>query len=300
MSSHDMTDERFDELARELRSARPAAPAALREHVREIAAPAVPARRRRFRWALAPAAAAAVAGAVAIGVLSSGDRGRDVATAEAVPAMGAETDLAAASKAPVIPAGRAQLYAADITLRVGDISGATQRALRITRSLGGYVRRVDYGEGAGRGTASLVLRVPIARVQAAIVRYSQLGTILDQHVSLRDVQPRLDRRSARMAELRRAIAGGGELAAARRSSGAPSRPAREQRQVSFATVSLDRPRGPAVVVSPPGPSSALPARWTSRGRGRGGCLRSGRQRRSSARSSLVLQRAGRRLGNLLR
>ena len=63
-----------------------------------------------------------------------------------------------------------------------------------TRALGGYVRTVDYGEGRGEGTARLVVRVPIGRVQTAILRFSELGTILDQHVSVRDVQPGLDRR----------------------------------------------------------------------------------------------------------
>ena len=57
--------------------------------------------------------------------------------------------------------------------------------------------------GRGEGTARLVVRVPIARVQTAILRFSELGTILDQHVSVRDVQPRLDRRFKRIAELRR-------------------------------------------------------------------------------------------------
>lgn len=261
MSSPDLTDERFDEIVHELREARPEAPAVLRERVREIAARPVaprPARRRRLGWVLAPAAAAAVAGAVAIAVLAPGDPGRDAVVTDALRAMpeAVDTGLGAASKAPVAPGERAQLYSADITLRVKDISGATQRALRITRSLDGYVRSLDYGEGTSRGTARLVLRVPIARVQGAIVRYSQLGTILEQHVSVRDVQGRLDRRFARIAELRRTIPAlaGDELATAQAElETLLARQARDRRQVSFATVSLAlTTRDEAVVVSPPG------------------------------------------------
>jgi hypothetical protein len=262
MFSHDVIDERFDELVRELRGAQPETPPALKERVRGIAA-RPPVRERRFRlgWVLAPAAAAAVAGAVAIGVLSTGgERPQQVATPEAAgrtTLKQADTASAGASGAPVAPGNRAQLYAADITLRVRDLSGRTQEALRITRGLGGYLRVVDYGEGTRRGTADLVLRVPIGRVQQAIVRFSGLGVILDQHVSVRDVQPRLDRRFSRMAELRRTIPTltGDSLAAAQAELEAlQTAQARERRQASFATVSLHlRTKGAgAAIPAPPG------------------------------------------------
>ena len=84
--------------------------------------------------------------------------------------------------------------------------------------------------------------MPIGRVQTAILRFSELGTILDQHVSVRDVQPRLDRRFKRIAELRRVIPtlSEDELAAAQAELEAlQTAQARERRQASFATVSLD-------------------------------------------------------------
>jgi hypothetical protein len=253
MSSPDVIDERFDELVRELRSAPPVAPPALRERVREIAA-RPPVRERRFRltWVLAPAAAAA-AGAIAIGVLSSGgDRPQQLASPGARGTLN-QADMAStsarasapvplgASATPVPPGKRAQLYTASITLRVRDLSARTQQALRITRGLGGYLRVVDYGEGARRGTADLVLRVPIGRVQQAIVRFSQLGTILDQQVRVRDVQPRLDRRFRRIAELQRTIPAlqGDALAVAQAELEAlRTAQAGERRRASFATVSL--------------------------------------------------------------
>lgn len=261
MSSPDVIDPKFDELVRELRSAQPEAPPALRERVRELAArPPVPERRLRLTWLLAPAAAVAVAGAVAIGVLSTGgERPQQVATPEAgrTTLKQADTASAGASGAPVAPGSRAQLYSADITLRVRDLSGRTQEALRITRGLGGYLRVVDYGEGTRHGTADLVLRVPIGRVQQAIVRFSGLGVILDQHVSVRDVQPQLDRRFRRMAELRRTIPTltGDSLAAAQAELEAlQTAQARERRQASFATVSihLRTKDAGAAIPAPPG------------------------------------------------
>jgi hypothetical protein len=84
--------------------------------------------------------------------------------------------------------------------------------------------------------------VPIARVQTAILRFSELGTILDQHVSVRDVQPQLDRRFKRIAELRRAIPtlSGAELVAAQAELEVlQTAQAKERRRASFATVALD-------------------------------------------------------------
>ena len=149
--------------------------------------------------------------------------------------------LATTNQAPITPARRAQLYSTEITLRVKDLSDTTQAALRETRALGGYVRSVDYGEGDGEGTARLVVRVPIARVQAAILRFSELGRILDQHVSVRDVQPKLDRRFERIAELTRLLPtlSGDDLAQAQAELEAlRTAQAKDRRQASFATAEL--------------------------------------------------------------
>jgi hypothetical protein len=119
-----------------------------------------------------------------------------------------------------------------ITLLVedtNDLSGTTQRALRITRNLGGYVQRVDFGSQATEGTAALQVRIPVSRVQAAVVRFSDLGRILAQQTQITDLQQRLD-------ELTRQI----------RRSDDPSRRAalrRERielnRRAAYATLSLD-------------------------------------------------------------
>ena len=261
MSSPDLIDERFDGLVNELREARPVAPESLRQRVAAIAArPPAPRRQLGVRWVLGPAAAALVAGAIAVAVLSGGEEQRDplgpVTFERAANKDSATSELGALSGSPVTPAKRAQRYSAQITLRVKNLSDVTQDALRQTRALGGYVRTVDYGEGRGEGTARLVVRVPIGRVQTAILRFSELGTILDQHVSVRDVQPQLDRRFKRIAELRRAIPtlSGDELAAAQAELEAlQTAQARERRQASFATVSLALTTAEQEVVpTPPG------------------------------------------------
>ena len=149
-------------------------------------------------------------------------------------------------------------------------------ALRLTRDFHGYVRSVEYGSGTERGSAYLVLRVPVGSVQEAIVKFSALGRILDQHVSIQDVQPTVDKRFRQMQAQRDQITqAAGEArraqslhhrASARRSrtSSSPrasssARPAakqatRSQRQTSFATVSLDLRQGEKAVVVPHDPS----------------------------------------------
>jgi hypothetical protein len=255
-------DDRFDGLVSELRAARPVAPDDLRRRVAAIAArPPAPPRKLRVTWVLAPAAAALAAGAIAVGVLSSGgERPQQQVAAPLVERATKDSAttsvLEAPAGSPVAPARRAQRYTARITLRVKDLSDVTQDALGQTRALGGYVRTVDYGEGRGEGTARLVVRVPIGRVQTAVLRFSELGTILDQHVSVRDVQPLLDRRFARIAELRRAVRtmSGDDLAAAQAElETLQAAQARERRQASFATVSLDLTTAEKEVVpTPPG------------------------------------------------
>ena len=250
-------DEKFEGLVNELRAARPEAPESLRQRVAAIAArPAAPPRRKlHVTWVLAPAAAALVAGASPSACCPAGtSRPPIVTTFEAERASTESLDSSgstAAKQAPIAPAERAQLYSVAIALRVKDLSETTQDALRRTRALGGYVRSVDYGEGDGEGTARLVLRVPIGRVQTAILRYSELGTILDQHVSVRDIQPRLNRRFERIAELRRVIPtlSGEEQAAAQAELEAlQTAQRRERRQASFATASLNLTTKDAVVV----------------------------------------------------
>jgi Domain of unknown function (DUF4349) len=115
------------------------------------------------------------------------------------------------------PSGRrAQNVQTSLRILVDDpnsLSTATQRALRTTRRLGGYVVTVSYGTPEPtEGTANLRVRIPVSRVQAAVVQFSGLGRILAQQTQIADLQQRLDditrqiRRAkdkARIAALRR-------------------------------------------------------------------------------------------------
>jgi Domain of unknown function (DUF4349) len=265
----------------EIRSARIVASPELRARVRGIAtaAPvAAPPRRelpwRRWTLVLVPASLAlALAGALAVGLATSGKSGQGAArdrlapTTEvlssqaqhdtATPKGVAHGGVAGGAGLPSMP-GRAQLYESELTLKVKSLSGATKRALQLTRSFNGYVRSVEYGSGTERGSASLVLRVPIGSVQEALVRFSALGEILDQHVSIQDVQPQLDKRFRAMQTLRDEVAKlqaklqsptlsaderkalENQLVSVRRQLVVLQREqTRLRRQTSFATVSID-------------------------------------------------------------
>jgi hypothetical protein len=118
----------------------------------------------------------------------------------------------------VIPntSSRLQQYGAYLRLQVknlGGLSDATKRAMRFARLVGGYVAYVRYTTPAdGRGAASLVVRVPVDRVQDVIEEYSNLGTILSQKISVLDVTKAVEEEAREIARLKAQIArieGGG-------------------------------------------------------------------------------------------
>lgn len=153
---------------------------------------------------------------------------------------------------------RLQDYDARMRLRVKNAAAldrATKRAMRDTRTLGGFVASINFGtRPEEQGDASLVLRVPVAKVQEAVARYTELGTIISQQVKINDLQPQADRLSQRATELRRRIA---ELVAKSRRSGLTvderiqlenarrdlqsltGRQSRLVREASYATVTLE-------------------------------------------------------------
>jgi hypothetical protein len=227
-----MSEFGYDEIVRELRGVRIEAPQRLRERVRELARQepqprlidrvrAVPVRRTLL--VLAPVAlAGVVAAAVVHGVTSSGPRSVKAAPAPVLRSVlepsrpheqhgTALTDKAGAQGfAPAVPApARLTDYNASIQIRVSDhdaLTHATADAMRIARLLGGYVFSVDYTTPAGRpGNAYIQLRVPVGRVDDAMIRLSQLGTVLNQEVSMQDLQHVLERENERLASLRRTI-----------------------------------------------------------------------------------------------
>lgn len=216
-------------LVRQLRTAAPPAPPSVRERVRTLREP----ERRRFAWRPAlvalPIAAAIVAGAFGLsrGGSSGGDAGSAGAEAastapfaaqgESRPELNPLTSRDGRAAAP--PAwesaqlgaadsaagGRAQEWDVALELRVRDndrLSDASADAIRTTRELGGFVVSSNVSTRDRSGEARLVLRVPSRRIQDAIARLSELGTITAQQVAIQDRQDELDRLRRRIDDLR--------------------------------------------------------------------------------------------------
>jgi hypothetical protein len=201
----------------ELRRTAPRAPERLRELVITLPPP-----KPRASLQVRPALAAAVGVVLALGVgvaiiggfsnsppsretnaLSSRDR---AARPLNIPAPKAsEAHSGQRGLAPTLTAkSRLQRQNVSMSLRVKDLSGATQSAVRTTRRLGGFVAGADYATGSKDGNSRLALRVPVANLQRAIASFTNLGTILSQHIAVADLQGGLDRLDARIATARRA------------------------------------------------------------------------------------------------
>jgi uncharacterized protein DUF4349 len=217
-----------DRIAQELRASKPVASPALRER---IAALEPPEPRTAFRLpsrrlVLALAAVALLASFVVAGVTGLGgskeskSSGASSGFHPTLPVRKAIGSGTARSLGPVAlsqanalapTAGRLQRYDATLRLRVHDVDGlsrATQRAINLTRGLGGYVGSIDYATSGGkRGGATLVLRVPVANIQTELDGLTDLGTILQQRTGILDVTRRVDREAKQIAQLERELAG---------------------------------------------------------------------------------------------
>ncbi len=227
------------DLINELTRSRPAAPTALRARVREIAAQeAVPQtsfwpklQLRRIALVAVPAAATiAIASSAVLGLARSDSNiaalkethtesfenagapetaspslaPRDTATA-ATTVLGADQNSGSAVS-PTLD--RAQRISATLTVEVAGsdgVSRAAQKALDLTDSLGGHVVSANVATG-DQGNAALVVRVPVDKVQQAIVRLSALGRIVSQQVTIDDLQENLDRLAKRERSVRAQIA----------------------------------------------------------------------------------------------
>jgi uncharacterized coiled-coil protein SlyX len=121
-------------------------------------------------------------------------------------ATGAYSSSDTDPRAPVLTGSRLQQYVVAMSLRVRDLSDATQTAVRKTRRLGGYVAAADYSTGDNTGDSRLELRVPVSRIQAAIAGFTDLGTILSQQIRVADLQAPLDQTDKRIAAQRKVIA----------------------------------------------------------------------------------------------
>jgi Domain of unknown function (DUF4349) len=119
------------------------------------------------------------------------------ATRARAPNVEAGTLFNQASRTSGLPTTqRAQDYRVALRLRVDDVdhlSKKTQEALRLTRRYGGYVVATRFRNPRGdEGDSTLELRVPIGRVQDALLAFSQLGSIVSQDTSIRDLQGQIN------------------------------------------------------------------------------------------------------------
>lgn len=262
------------DLVTALRAETPAAPHRLRERVAAVTATTPPERRfttrRILSFAVPVAAGLSLAAALAVGLNTAIEPSRTDEAAEAFKAAPTQTVSPlgeAADQAKTLPgrsrltapgpaAGRAQDYRATVTLLVDgtdELSATTQKALRAARRLGGYVLSVNYSTPEpGEGTAAVRLRIPVSRVQAAIVQFSGMGRILAQDTQISDLQQGLDELTRRIRDLeRRAAQAQGAERAQLLAQIEALRNQRVQinRQAAYATVNLDltthEPKAPA-------------------------------------------------------
>lgn len=202
-------------LIRQLRGFDAEAPASARARVRALErAP----RRRSWKPALVLVPVVLALGLVAsVAVFGRGDeqrvvRGQELSPREdaatTVPSFG-RTLVPAPAPAPPFALGaegsRAEEWDVSMDLRVRDndrLAAASQEAIRTTRELGGYVVSSSIGTRGNGGEARLAVRIPARRVQEAIARFGDLGTITAQNVDVQDRQGQLDALARRIDSLR--------------------------------------------------------------------------------------------------
>jgi hypothetical protein len=202
-----------ESIVRDLRALQLDAPSSLRERVRALGEPQPrrtlpPIPWRRSLLVLAPACLLALLSAAVVhGVLNS-----DAPTRQTFPAVERAPLQAGAAGDLLVPPtpGRHQDYEASMTLRVQDLDALTvqtNEAMRVVRTFGGYVASVQQSTSAGRpGEADLVLRIPVGHVEAAMVRLSELGTVLARQVSIVDLEQALRQQRAHILRLKLFIA----------------------------------------------------------------------------------------------
>ena len=112
------------------------------------------------------------------------------------------------SQVPELSSNRATDVKLWMEVRLADaeeLSDAANDSMAITRELGGWVAATEIDTQGSEGRAELALRVPVTRVEDAIVRLGELGTVTGQQVETVDLQAAIDRREIRIERLERAI-----------------------------------------------------------------------------------------------
>jgi hypothetical protein len=230
----------FEELVRQLRAVPADAPASVRERVRALGEPDPRRVFPQLTWrravvVLVPACLVAVVAAAAVrGIVSSSSPSSKQSAVRESPVNTLQSGSGGAVKKQPAPAntfdqaqrpatlapltggvpipnpGRYQNYQADLRVRVKDLDALgdkTARAMQITQQLGGFVASVTQSSTAGQpGESDLVLRIPVARVTDAMVQLAALGTVVEQHVSIVDLQRVVEKQRQQIRALQLQIA----------------------------------------------------------------------------------------------
>ena len=177
-------------------------------------------------WSLATATAATLLVIVVVGIklqqsAGSSDDAAGGASGSAPAAMsesskraggGSSSDSAASTAAPLAtpgsaPAGgdRAVLKNATLTLSagVGEVQAVSDRAIRVVDTLGGYVQSSSVDSSRTHSTATLILKVPSAKLDTALAQLSKLGNVSSRSQQTEDMT---DQRAALQAAVRDARA----------------------------------------------------------------------------------------------
>jgi hypothetical protein len=243
MPATDVDFEReFEELVRDLRALPTAATSGVRERVRALGEPARPQTLHdlllSFSWrrsllVLAPVCVLGLVSAAVIhGVVHSGGNSKQTASAgqkldahvqrgavagggttTTPPVFGLANPKTLAPSLPTPTPGRYQDYEASLTVRVKNVDALhdrTAEATRLARSYGGYVASVDESSNGGNGQSDLVLRIPVARVEDAYFQLAKLGTVTEQHLSIKDLDQVVQAQRRRIVQLKLLIARIGE------------------------------------------------------------------------------------------
>jgi hypothetical protein len=236
MPATDIDFEReFAELVAQLRDVPAAAPDSLRARVRALGEPEAPPT-FRDRIAIVPWRRAALlavpvclAGLLSVaavrGLVSSSTAERSAVGGASTTANRGVFERAPAGRPPVFDSGlqhggsahglvgsggRPVDVDASMRIRVPNLDALTDRtteAMRIARSLGGYVASVQQRTTPGKpGEADLSLKIPVGHVDTALMRLSALGTVLDQNLSVVDLKQTLDQQRRRIRSLKLQIA----------------------------------------------------------------------------------------------
>jgi hypothetical protein len=217
---------------RQLHSLPVETPASVRERVRALGEPEPRRVFPQLTWrravvVLVPACLVAVVAAAAIRGIVSSSSPQQQSAVRALPAHGSSGAVKKqpapapsfdqaqrpTTLTPLVPSpnpGRYQNYQADLRVRVKDLdtlSDKTARAMQITQQLGGFVASVSQSSTAGQpGESDLVLRIPVARVTDAMVQLAALGTVVEQHVSIVDLQRVVEKQRQQIRALQLQIA----------------------------------------------------------------------------------------------